>query len=110
MVLSHCDFRYTINVYQAGSTQRHKPRVVLALCCGKGRAIANLELVGEAPTEKKSTPSPTKSGHFSFKIVIKNKLKLLEINLKRQSTDVTHSLQCALKFYSDHVMSDLIAS
>jgi len=29
----------------------------------------------------------TKSGHLAFKIVI-----------KRQSTDITHSLQCALEF------------
>jgi len=24
--------------------------------------------------------------------------KILKLNLKRQSTDITHSLQCALKF------------
>jgi len=46
----------------------------------------------------KKIPLPlTKSGHLAFKIVIK-KGKILKLNLKRQSIDITHSLQCALKF------------
>jgi len=38
-----------------------------------------------------------KSGHLAFKIVIK-KGKILKLILKRQSTDITHSLKCTLKF------------
>jgi len=45
----------------------------------------------------------TKSGNLALKIVIK-KGKILKSNLKRQSTDITHLLQCALKFYSDHTL------
>jgi len=42
-----------------------------------------------------------KSGHLAFKIVIK-KGKMLKIKQQQQSIDITHLLQCALKFQSYH--------
>jgi len=60
------------------------------------RAVTIPRPGGEAPPEK-NFAFLTKSGHLTFKSVIK-KGKILKLNLKRQSTDITHSLQCALNF------------
>jgi len=69
--------------------------ILLVLC----RAVAIPGPGGEPSPEKHFALPLTKSGHLVFKIVIK-KGKTLKLNLKRQSTDITHSLQCALKFQS----------
>jgi len=63
------------------------------------RAVAIPGPKGEAPL--KNFALLTKSGHLAFKNVIKNG-KILKLNFKWQSTDITHSLQCALKFKNDH--------